>query len=181
MINAILMDMAKKSINQKFDSSIIIDTKYLFSKYPSLEKDGACFVTLTLDGQLRGCIGTLYATRSILEDVISNAYGAAFNDPRFYELTKQEFEKINIEISILSEPKKLNYLNLEDLEANIKVNHHGLILQKGNKRATFLPQVWEQLDNFELFFSHLCQKAGLNKDCLNSNPEIFTYTVEKIK
>ncbi|NCB11432.1 MAG: AMMECR1 domain-containing protein, partial [Erysipelotrichia bacterium] len=88
MENQILLEIAKKSIERKFDSNIKIDKDKLLKDFPELKEIGATFVTLKLNNELRGCIGTLNAKVSILEDLISNAYGAAFEDPRFYELTK---------------------------------------------------------------------------------------------
>lgn len=181
MENQVLLDIAKKSIEHKFDSGIKIDKAKLLNDFPFLNEEGACFVTLTLDGQLRGCIGTLYAHRSLLDDLISNAYGAAFEDPRFYELTPLEFEKTNVEISILSSPLEVEYSDIEDLKSKIKPNIHGVILQVGGRRSTFLPQVWEQLPIFEEFFAHLCHKGGFDVNCLDYHPHIFTYEVKKIK
>lgn len=181
MKNQILLEIAKKSIKRKFDSNIKIDKDELLKDFPKLKEIGATFVTLKLNNELRGCIGTLNAKVSILEDLISNAYGAAFEDPRFYELTKEEFEKTDIEISILSSPVQIQYTDIEDLKSKIKPNIHGVILQKDGRRSTFLPQVWEQLPTFEEFFSHLCYKGSFEEDCLEFHPQIFIYEVKKIK
>lgn len=181
MNDDILLEIAKNAIKEKFTNTSLIDKEKLLQTYPVLAKNGAVFVTLTQNGELRGCIGSLVARRSLLEDLISHAKNAAFEDPRFLPLKKEEFEKTDVEISILSEPKELIYENIEDLKTKIKPNIHGVILQSNGRSATFLPQVWEQLPSFEIFFSHLCQKAGLSEDCLNSHPEIFTYEVKKIK
>ncbi|MBP6163834.1 MAG: AmmeMemoRadiSam system protein A [Aliarcobacter sp.] len=179
--NQLLLEIAKNAIKQKFDSNIKIDKEKLLKEFPSLENLGASFVTLTLDNKLRGCIGTLYANKSLIDDLISNAYGAAFEDPRFYELSVEEFEKVNIEISILSTPIEVIYEDIEDLKSKIKINIHGVILEKDGRRSTFLPQVWEQLPTFEEFFSQLCYKGSFETNCLEFNPRIFTYEVTKIK
>lgn len=181
MENQILLEIAKKSIERKFDSNIKIDKNKLLKDFPQLKEIGASFVTLKLNNELRGCIGTLNAKVSILEDLILNAYGAAFEDPRFYELTKEEFEKTDIEISILSSPVQIQYTDIEDLKSKIKPNIHGVILQKDGRRSTFLPQVWEQLPTFEEFFSHLCYKGNFEENCLEFHPQIFIYEVKKIK
>ena len=86
-------------------------------KFSELSKPKATFVTLTLDGGLRGCIGSLIAHRAFLDDLIHNAKAAAFEDPRFYPLTKEEFEKTHIEISILTEPEIVEYTDTADLKS----------------------------------------------------------------
>lgn len=180
MENQVLLDIARKSIQKKFDSKAIIDKEKLLKEFAELKNSSATFVTLTLDGKLRGCIGTLYAYRSLLEDLISNSYAAAFEDPRFYELSFEEFKKVNIEISILTTPIEIIYKDLQDLKSKLKPNIHGVILQHNGKRSTFLPQVWEQLPTFEDFFAHLCYKGSFEVD-LDFHPQVFVYEVKKIK
>ena len=181
MENQLLLEIAKKSIEKKFDETVKIDKTKLLTDFSELSKNGATFVTLTLNNQLRGCIGSLQAYRPLLDDLISNANAAAFEDPRFYELTLDEFKKVKIEISILSTPVEVIYTNIEDIKSKIKPNIHGVILQKDGRRSTFLPQVWEQLSTFEEFFSHLCHKGSFEVNCLEFHPHVFTYEVKKIK
>jgi AmmeMemoRadiSam system protein A len=139
----------------------------------------ATFVTLTIDGQLRGCIGTLTAIDSLAEGIQRNAINAAFNDPRFSSLTPDEFKKITIEVSILSEPKRLEYTDGDDLISKLRVNVDGVIIRSGSASATFLPQVWEQLPYPEQFLGHLCMKAGLSTDTWKSGQlEVHTYQVQ---
>jgi len=180
-VEKVIRSLAKQAILDGFNKTQSIDTKVLLGKYPPLAQQRATFVTLTLDGRLRGCIGSLVAHRSLLDDLIHNAKSAAFEDPRFYPLSPEEFKKVVIEISLLSPPEALLYDSIEDLKSKVSVGEDGIILQKEGKKATFLPQVWEQLPTFELFFSHLCQKAGLSENCLESHPDIWRYRVEKIK
>ena len=177
----VICSLAKQAILDGLNKTQSIDTKALLEKYPPLAQQRATFVTLTLDGRLRGCIGSLVAHRSLLDDLIHNAQAAAFEDPRFYPLSPEEFKKVVIEISLLSPPEAILYDSIEDLKSKVSVGIDGIILQKEGKKATFLPQVWEQLPTFELFFSHLCQKAGLSENCLESHPNIWRYHVEKIK
>jgi len=172
--------IAREAIISKFDGSDVPKYAYL-NEYPQLGANKATFVTLTLHGQLRGCIGSLIAHRPLIDDLISNAQSAAFHDPRFLPLTPDEFEQVAIEVSLLSEPLLLEYTDTEDLKSNIRVNEDGVILRHGNYQATFLPQVWEELTDFESFFAHLGLKAGLGSDPLQYHPEIYTYHVEKIK
>ena len=177
----VILDIAKNAIKDGFSHTSTIDKKALLELYPEFNKLKATFVTLTLDRQLRGCIGSLIAHRSLLDDLIYNAKAAAFDDPRFYPLSSEEFSRVHIEVSLLSEPERITYENSDDLKSKITIGEDGIILQKGSRKATFLPQVWEQLPTFELFFSHLCQKAGLESNCLESHPDIWHYRVEKVK
>jgi len=173
--------IAKGAIEDALRHTSTIDTQALLQTYPELSKPQATFVTLTLEGRLRGCIGSLVAHRPFLEDVIHNAKAAAFDDPRFYPLSPEEFLHVSIEVSLLSEPKPLEYEDTKDLKSKIGVGVDGVILQQKGRKATFLPQVWEQLPTFEHFFAQLCQKAGLEASCLEAHPEIWTYRVEKVK
>lgn len=177
----VIRSLAKQAILDGLNKTQSIDTKALLEKYPPLAQQRATFVTLNLDGRLRGCIGSLVAHRSLLDDLIHNAKSAAFEDPRFYPLSPEEFKKVVIEISLLSLPEAILYDSIEDLKSKVSVGIDGIILQKEGKKATFLPQVWEQLPTFEHFFSQLCQKAGLGANCLENHPDIWRYRVEKIK
>jgi AmmeMemoRadiSam system protein A len=130
----------------------------------NLREKGASFVTLTRRGNLRGCIGSLEAYQSLALDVREHAYQAAFEDYRFPPLTLAELPDIHIEISRLTTPQVLTYDNPADLPAALKPGVDGVILEDGFRRATFLPQVWEQLPNPEEFLSHLCAKMGAPAD-----------------
>lgn len=145
-----------------------------------LSHKAATFVTLTEDGMLRGCIGSLLAKRKMYEDVINNALYAAFGDARFNPVSREEIPKIKIEISVLSGSKPYKHKNQTELLQKIKPKEHGVIVQKGYSQATYLPQVWDDLRDKKEFLSSLCQKAGLDKNAWQSqNCEIFYYTVEK--
>ena len=176
-----LIGIAKDAIKEELTGTKVIDEEALVKAHPELSKKAATFVTLDKQKQLRGCVGSLVAHRSLLEDIISNAKAAAFRDSRFFPLKAEEFENLGVEVSILSEPEKLTYRDTDDLRKKIRVGIDGVILKRGDKQATFLPQVWEQLADFEEFFMHLCQKAGLHHQCLELHPDIYTYQAEKIK
>ncbi len=180
-INDLLLILAKKSIESEFDKSINIDKENLLNNYEILNEQRATFVTLTLNGKLRGCIGSLIAHRNMFDDIFNNAKAAAFGDPRFEKLSFEEFKEVKIEISLLTIPKVLEYKDLDDLKNKLIKNKPGVILELDGKRATFLPQVWEQLSSADIFLSHLCQKAGLNPKSLRTFPNIQTYEAEKIK
>jgi len=181
MNEALLLQIAKTAINSNFHDDIKVDKEKLLKENPFLGEEQACFVTLTIDHRLRGCIGSLEAKRSLIDDLISNSIAAAFGDPRFLELTEEEFEKTDIEISILTKPELLEYDSFEDLETKLIPNKHGVILELEGKKATFLPQVWEQLPTFNDFMVHLCQKAGLDPHKLPALPKIHTYEATKIR
>lgn len=119
--------------------------------------------------------------RTLFDDIVYNAKEAAFRDPRFLPLSKSEFNEIDIELSILSLPSLVEYTNEFDLKEKIKPKIDGVILKDKDKQATFLPTVWNQLPTFELFMSHLCQKAGSEQNCLRNHPEIYIYQTQKIK
>jgi hypothetical protein len=143
-----------------------------------LREKRATFVTLTISGRLRGCIGMLEACRPLAEDVAANACAAAFEDPRFPPLTKKEFEKLEIHISVLSPPEEMVFSSEEDVLSQIRPGIDGLILQDGFHRGTFLPSVWEELPQKELFWAHLKQKAGLPATYWSDNLRVLRYTTE---
>ncbi len=137
------------------------------------------FVTLKKNGRLRGCIGNLTSSKSVVEGVTNSAVNAAFHDPRFPPLAADELDRLQISVSVLTEPKLLFYKDSGDLISKLRVNVDGVILRKGAARATFLPQVWEQLPAPENFLSHLCAKAGLAPDSWrHTKLEISTYQVQ---
>jgi AmmeMemoRadiSam system protein A len=137
------------------------------------------FVTLKIQGQLRGCIGNLTSTVSVLDGVKRNAINAAFHDPRFSPLTAAELEQTEIEVSVLTTPLPLVYRQPQDLIQKLRVHVDGVIIRKGHLSATFLPQVWEQLPRPEDFLTHLCLKARLPADgWTNAELEVSTYQVQ---
>jgi len=146
-----------------------------------LQERGACFVTLTQNGELRGCIGTLEAHRSLLQDVKANAHAAAFRDPRFAPLAATELDKTEVEISLLSGMTPLQFSSERDALRQLKPGIHGVVFEYGRHRSTFLPQVWEQLPNVVEFMAHLKYKAGLAPDFWTDEVKLSLYTVSKWK
>ena len=137
------------------------------------------FVTLTKAGALRGCIGHIIARETLLEGVKENAINAAFKDPRFPPLRPDELDGVEIEVSILTDPKALDYSDKDDLLAKLRPNLDGVIIRRGYNQATFLPQVWDQLPDKKDFLTHLCLKAGLEGDAWKrGNLEVSTYQVQ---
>lgn len=169
-----LLDIARKSINAELIGRKMKVSGNIKRKF---SKKQACFVTLTENGELRGCIGSLEAHKELWRDVIDNAKNAAFCDTRFNPVRKDELNKIHIEISVLSESQKLGI----GKEVFNKINDEmGIILKKGWNSATFLPQVWKQLPSKEEFLKHLSGKAGLGKDEWK-NCELWFYRVESVR
>jgi len=177
----VLIGLAKAAIRIALNQPEEFDLENTLKQYPQLQENGAAFVTLNnkSNDQLRGCIGSLQAYRPLYQDIISNAQAAALHDPRFLPLTPKELEEIKIEVSILSEPKPLPYSDIEDLKSKIIPGEDGVILKYNSYQATYLPQVWDQLPNFDAFFTSLCMKAGLPGNCLAYHPEIEVYHVRK--
>ena len=169
--NAILERIAR---GPKLDESLedMMDDKLL------QEKRGT-FVTLSQNGQLRGCIGTLTASESMLNGVKRNALNAALHDHRFSPVTPKELDSIEVEVSILSEPVPVEYTDGIDLLTKLTPGADGVIIRQGAARATFLPQVWDQLNGPEEFLNHLCLKAGLAADAWQTSKlEVLIYQVQ---
>jgi len=171
-----LVEIARKTIEAKLSNQPFELDEKTKQKYSEIK---ASFVTLTIFNQLRGCIGSLQATRALWKDVQENAIHAAFHDPRFPPIDEGEITNLNIEVSVLSTPEQLVYANEKDLLKKIN-KKMGLILKSGYKSATFLPQVWEELPDKIEFLENLSMKAGLDKDAWK-HAEFWYYTVKKEK
>jgi len=149
---------------------------------PSLREKGASFVTLTSGGQLRGCIGALEASQPLALDVQEHAEAAARQDFRFPPVTPQEISSIRIEISRLTTPVLLEYMDGKQLAEMLKPGCDGVVMRDGIRRATFLPQVWEKLPSPEDFLSHLCLKMGASPDLWRRKRlSVYTYQVEEFE
>jgi len=181
MLDLILLQIAKTAILSQLDNTYSLDKKNILDKYPYLSKKGAAFVTLKYDNDLRGCIGSIAPRQSLLDDITHNAISAAFKDPRFNVLDINELPHLNLEVSLLSEPRLLEYENYADLLQKVRPNVDGLILQHDRYQGTFLPQVWEELQTTSLFLEHLSLKAGASPNIYNEHPDIYRYEVEHIE
>lgn len=144
-----------------------------------LDTPGACFVTLTENGHLRGCIGSLEAHRSLYDDVIHNARAAAFADPRFPPLEAHELPRVHIEVSLLGTPQELRFRDEVDALHQLRPGIDGVIFDYGGRHATFLPQVWAQLPDPRQLLAQLKRKAGFPADFWAQDVRLFTYPVEK--
>lgn len=170
----VLIDIARGAIAEKFGAS----------PRPLLREDwlgqpGATFVTLTLKGNLRGCIGSLQAHRALTDDLRQNAVSAAFHDPRFVPLTREEFALIEVEVSLLSALQPIAFSDEADALAQLRPGVDGIVFEFENCRSTFLPQVWEQLPEPRQFLAHLKRKAGLPDDFWADNVKLSRYVVTK--
>ena len=178
----LLVKLARHTLSQHLSKQIPqkeIDSLNTALTDPCFNLSCGTFVTLTIDGKLRGCIGNLTSNESLVSGVRRNAINAAFQDPRFSPLSLSELDRVSIEVSILSEPRPLYYREKADLLKKIRPNIDGVILRKDIASATFLPQVWEQLPQPQDFLTQLCLKAGLAADSWQeSNLEVSTYQVQ---
>jgi len=155
-----LLELARKSLVEKLQNK----TCPLMHDEPAFSENAATFVTLKIGGKLRGCIGNLEPVGKLWEGIRDNAVNAAFHDHRFSPLSSDELPAVRLDISILSQPKPLEYKNTEDLLTKLRPGIDGVILREGGRSATFLPQVWQQLRSPEQFLDHLCLKAGLPQE-----------------
>lgn len=140
-----------------------------------LQQNYATFVTLHKNGNLRGCIGALEAYQPLINDVAEHANAAAFSDPRFPKLEESEFDQLDIEISVLSNPEEIEFTDEMDLLSKIRPGIDGLILEYGYNRGTFLPSVWEQLPEKSEFLNHLKMKAGLSVGWWDNSVKVSRY------
>jgi AmmeMemoRadiSam system protein A len=138
----------------------------------------ASFVTLKMDGMLRGCIGSLEAHTTLADDVCQNAWAAAFRDPRFRPLQEAEFPALTIQVAVLSEPEVVAFSSEQDLIRKLRPGIDGLIIREKSQRGTFLPSVWESLGKPELFLQQLKLKAGLAVDYWSDTIGVWRYTTE---
>ena len=146
----------------------------------ALSENGASFVTLTIHGELRGCIGALEAYQPLANDVREHAIAAALDDPRFPPVGEKELSRIHIEGSCLTKPQEMEYGSSDDLVAKLRPNIDGVILRHGMRRATFLPQVWEKIPDTEDFLEQLCYKMGVRGNTWRDTKlQVYTYQVEE--
>ncbi len=174
---ATLLDLARRSIAQGLDSKAPLPVDPAGYTKP-LQAQRAAFVTLHLQGKLRGCIGHLDAVQPLVRDVTENAFAAAFRDPRFPPVSRQEVSGLRIHISVLTPPEPMTFDSESDLLAQIRPGIDGLILTEGLARGTFLPSVWESLPEPRDFLNHLKRKAGLPAGHWSDRVQVARYTSE---
>lgn len=170
----VLLPLARAAIARKLGKSHAAPAEAAW-----LREQGACFITLTHGEKLRGCIGTLRAHRTLVDDVTANAVAAAFRDPRFKPLTATEFETVEVEISLLSALEPLTFSGEGEALAQLRAGQDGVVFEYGHHSSTFLPQVWDELREPAEFMAHLKHKAGLPPDFWDAEVKLMRYTVSK--
>jgi uncharacterized protein len=174
-----LIALARQAIEQAVNGEEITSLE-INGQPDCLQEIGVTFVTLTRNGELRGCIGGLEAKLPLVLDVQEHAVAAALHDYRFSPITVDELPEIRIEISRLTPPVLLEYSGHEDLLQKLRPHVDGVVLKTGERRATFLPQVWKKLEAPEDFLSSLCHKLGEGPDAWRKkNMEVWVYQVEE--
>ena len=171
-----VINIVKNVLKASFtNDKIIIDYPQIFDEF------GACFVTLEKSGRLRGCIGSIVAYQPLINDLINHAKDAAFNDSRFSKVTENELDDIKVSISLLTEPKKMDFEDEEDLLNKMVPNVDGIIIKDGRYQAVYLPVVWEQLPDKREFLASLKMKAGLSPDYFSKTFEAYRFESIYIK
>lgn len=175
----LLLKLAREALKTVVCGERLLPLK--LEDYPlRLRKPGASFVTLTRQGELRGCVGTLEACEPLAEDVREHAIAAALQDYRFPPVQPEELPEIEIEISCLTPPLPLDYRCPEELLTLLRPGKDGVVLRDGIRRATFLPQVWEKISDPSYFLGYLCQKMGAEMSLWQYKKlQVFTYQVEE--
>lgn len=175
-----LIEIGVSSIRRGFEKDA--PQQVTLENIPSvMRENGACFVTLkTAEKQLRGCIGSPVAHQPLVVDVTTNAQKAAFKDPRFKQVTKNEFETLRLSISVLSPQAPMTFSDEADLLKQLRPNIDGLVISDGNRRALFLPLVWEQLPDPKTFLAHLKRKAGMSLDHWSSTFKANRFIAEEV-
>ena len=171
-----LIDLCRNVILSKFNKNeVITNHASVFNEL------GACFVTLKKEDNLRGCIGSIIAYRPLIADIVQHAQNAAFNDSRFNPVKESEVKDLKINISLLSSPEPMNFKDEEDLLNKIVPYKDGIIIKDGNYQAVYLPSVWEEIPDKELFLKSLKMKAGLSPDHFSKTFEAYRFEAEYIK
>ena len=177
----LLLQLARRAIDYYSQTGNYL--KINQSKIPvTLKEKRGCFVTLTINKKLRGCIGYLEGQNELWQDIEHNAVSAGFEDPRFQPLSQKEIPLITIEISILSQPQLVKQHLNDELLTYLKNNRPGVIVKQDFRQATYLPQVWEDIPDPVEFLTNLCHKAGLpDETWKEGTTEIYTYEAEYFK
>ncbi len=176
-----MLDLARMALKESVTNGKLpqVDPAGVASKLTDAK---GCFVTLTVNGALRGCIGNILPAGPLYRAILSNAQSAALRDPRFVPVQAGELDRIEIEISVLTEPEPLDFKDSQDLLVRLQPGEDGVILKIGDRMATYLPQVWDQIPDKQEFLSSLALKAGCARDAWKTGPTtVATYHVEAFK
>jgi len=156
-------------------NNVQLSDDFVRNAEPPLRELGASFITLKKAEQLRGCIGSLEPHRTLIEDVVHNAVASALSDPRFQRVQPSELDSLELTVSVLTKPELFSVESEAELLTTLRPNIDGLILQEGSHRATYLPSVWEQLPNSQVFVRELKRKAGLSDDYWSPTLQVWRY------
>ncbi len=177
---AILIGIARHELYRKLgrlpESS---EAESTWHDEPWLFEPGAVFVTLQCDGALRGCVGSLFAVRPLIEDVRKNAVAAALRDSRFSPVEPEQLDDLDVEVTELSAPEPMSFTSEADALAQLRPGEDGVVLRWGRRRATFLPQVWDSLPEPKAFLAQLKRKAGLAENFWDDDVELERYAARK--
>ncbi|MBD3261823.1 MAG: AmmeMemoRadiSam system protein B [Candidatus Altiarchaeales archaeon] len=173
----VLLDLARETLKKHYEGEGRPKVKEE-GLPPKLKVERGCFVTLNKHNNLRGCIGHITPQTKLYDCVIENALNAALHDRRFKPVTQKELGELEVEVSVLTAPEQLRYDDAQDLYSKIVPKRDGLVLSRGWNKATYLPQVWEQIPDKKSFLTRLCRKAGLKGDCIKDNPDIEVYRAQ---
>jgi AmmeMemoRadiSam system protein A len=176
-LRGLLLDLARQSISHGMEHAQPLPVDACDAP-PCLREVRASFVTLTQDGRLRGCIGSLEAYRMLIEDIVGNAHAAAFRDPRFPPLCASEVVRTRLTVSILSVPVPMSFGSESDLICQLRPGTVGLILRGGGRRATFLPAVWATIPAPAEFVRELKRKAGIGLWDTRRRLQVWRYVTE---
>ena len=169
-----LLRMSRDELESLYDGKNFDASNYKISD--AMKEQGGCFVTLNVDGNLRGCIGYILPRKELYKCVIENTENAALFDSRFKPVKKDEISKIKIEISVLSVPQKMEFEDANEMISKLRPLKDGVVLKNGAYESTYLPQVWEQISDKEMFLRSLCEKGGMDNDCWkDKNTEVSVY------
>jgi len=175
-----LLGIARSSVEHGVESGQLLSVRAA-DYHPALRDPRATFVTLRVQQALRGCIGSCQPVRPLVEDVAHNAYAAAFLDPRFPPMSREELAELHVHISLLSPTEEMSFTSEEDLCAQVRPGMDGLLLEEGGRKGTLLPAVWETLPDIRDFVRHLKLKAGLPADYWSDSLKMYRYTAESIE
>lgn len=177
-----LLQIARRAIEKYLQKGEVLKMEKDDLPLSFQEKNGV-FVTLWENQELRGCIGSLESDKPVYENVIDNSLASALFDSRFTPLKAEEMNEVKIEISILSPLRQMRrFEHARDLLNYLQKHQSGLLIKKGGRQATFLPQVWEELPAPASFLSRLCEKAGLDaREWEKMDLEIYQYEAEVFK
>lgn len=176
---AILIELARRELDRHLRHPERAEPDDAWRGEPWLLAPGAVFVTLLSNGDLRGCVGSLHAVRPLIDDVRDNAVAAATRDARFPPLEPSELDEVTIEVSLLSEPEPMTFTSEADALAQLRPGVDGVVLRWGERRSTFLPQVWESVPGPADFLAHLKRKAGLDPDFWDAGVRLERYRARK--